>query len=321
MAIFKAQPLGRKGIDFKKVDITALDDYDHWKATTTSVRVYDDKDDYTLFTGSGIKIKQAGGVLKDVTAGTVTELTITIDGTKTLSVTGLSLKAAKIHDYFADHDAWGALQYLVSGNDTITGTKYADKLYAGKGNDKVSGGAGNDLMSGDAGNDTLTGGDGNDTLIGGTGSDTLAGGAGVDTLHGGTGNDTLKGEAGNDTLYGGAGADRLNGGKNADVFVFKSIKDSTVAQSNRDTVYDFSHGQGDKINLKAIDANQQKGSYSDQSFKLIGDDAFSGKAGELRYQKMGGDTYLYGDVNGDGKADFSILFKGAIDFVKSDFIL
>ncbi|MFC3071796.1 calcium-binding protein [Shinella pollutisoli] len=357
MATFKTKAVGGAGVEFAALDIEALAGYDFWRATSKSVKLYDNASNYTLFSGSGIRFKQSGGTLKDVTAGTVKGLDVVVSGAKLLSVTGLNLKASKIYDYFEENNAKGALNYLLSGHDKITGTKYADqlsggagndvikggggrdvlsggagrdtldggtgndRLSGGSGNDKLFGGSGADLISGDSGKDILQGGSGNDTLIGGSGNDTLIGGTGGDTLHGGTGNDTLKGDAGSDTLYGGRGADKLSGGKNADVFVFKSIAESTVAKSGRDTVYDFSHGQGDKINLKAIDANQQRGSYSDQSFTFIEDDAFSGKAGELRYEKKGSNTYLYGDVNGDGKADFSILFRGAIDFVKGDFIL
>ena len=38
-------------------------------------------------------------------------------------------------------------------------------------------------------------------------------------------------------------------------------------------------------------------------------------------RKKAGDTYLLGDVNGDGKADFSIRFDASLGFLKADFIL
>ncbi len=58
-----------------------------------------------------------------------------------------------------------------------------------------------------------------------------------------------------------------------------------------------------------------------QAFTFIGDDAFSGKAGELRYQKAASDTYVYADVNGDRKADFAIHFDDALSFSKGHFLL
>ncbi|WP_439631586.1 calcium-binding protein [Shinella sp.] len=160
---------------------------------------------------------------------------------------------------------------------------------------------------------------GNDKISGTKYADVLMGGKGADVLSGGGGKDILKGDAGNDKLYGGDGGDRLTGGSGADTFIFKSIKDSTVAASGRDTILDFSRSQKDKIDLAAIDASTKAG--GDQAFKFIGTDAFHNKAGELRFEKKGGDTLIHGDVNGDGKADFSILVDASITFKAGDFLL
>lgn len=141
----------------------------------------------------------------------------------------------------------------------------------------------------------------------------------ADVFWGGEGNDTLYGYGGNDKISGGNGADKLYGGTGADTFVFLSVKDSTVAPTGRDTIYDFSQKDKDKIDLKAIDADTTLA--KDQAFTFIGNKAFSRDAGELRYEKKGGDTYIHGDVNGDGKADFSILVDASITFTKADFIL
>lgn len=69
-----------------------------------------------------------------------------------------------------------------SGNDTVTGSDFADDLRGGAGNDTLNGGGGNDILTGDDGNDTLNGGGGNDILIGGNGTDTYHGGSGDDVL-------------------------------------------------------------------------------------------------------------------------------------------
>ena len=66
-------------------------------------------------------------------------------------------------------------------DDTIAGTRSANKLW---------GGGGNDDLSGDRGMDDLYGGDGDDVLDGGDADDTLEGGAGADELTGGDGDDT-----------------------------------------------------------------------------------------------------------------------------------
>jgi Ca2+-binding RTX toxin-like protein len=119
--------------------------------------------------------------------------------------------------------------------------------------------------------------------------------------------DTLLGGAGKDTLYGGLGADDLGGGAGADTFVFKSVKESVASTSGMDHVLDFSVAQKDHIDLKAIDANTKLA--GNQAFSFIGTSKFDGKAGELRYEKHGTSTYVYGDVDGDKKADFGIVLE------------
>lgn len=158
---------------------------------------------------------------------------------------------------------------------------------------------------------------GNDSIYGGRYADILLGYKGNDLLSGKAGNDKLYGGDGNDSLYGGAGHDYLNGGAGSDTFIFRSISDSTYASSGRDTIYDFS--SQDRIDLSAIDANQKVA--GNQAFAYIGKSAFHGVSGELRFEKHASDTYVYGDVNGDKKADFSIHLDDAVDIYKAYFLL
>jgi Ca2+-binding RTX toxin-like protein len=143
--------------------------------------------------------------------------------------------------------------------------------------------------------------------------------SGNDQIYGGRGDDLLEGFGGNDKLVGGLGADDLFGGAGADTFVFRSITDSKVAWSGRDVIYDFSKAQRDRIDLSVIDANTRVA--GNQAFSFIGTKAFDGKAGELRYEKVGSYTHIYGDVNGDKKADFAITLKGLHTLAASDFLL
>ena len=231
-----------------------------------------------------------------------------------------------------------------SGNDKITGNQVSNILYGNGGNDVLNGDAGNDFLIGGVGADRLNGGSGTDTasyagatkgvvanlassatntndakgdiyssienLTGSSFADQLSGNAGANTLTGGAGNDLLTGRAGADDLYGGAGADR---------FIFAATSDSTMAAAGQDTVFDFLASQGDRIDLSRIDANTKIG--GDQAFTFINTSAFTGKAGELRYTKMASDTYIYGDVNGDRKADFAIHLDDAITMQKGYFLL
>jgi serralysin len=147
----------------------------------------------------------------------------------------------------------------------------------------------------------------------------LIGSSGSDTYTGTRFSDRIKGGAGSDKLTGGAGADDLWGGEGTDTFIFKSVGESTVKSSGRDTIFDFSVQQKDKIHLSSIDANSLKG--GNQAFEFIGTRAFSGEAGELQYRKASSDTYVSGDVNGDKIADFTVHFDDAIDFGQSYFVL
>ncbi|MFH5923547.1 hypothetical protein [Roseomonas xinghualingensis] len=203
-----------------------------------------------------------------------------------------------------------------SGNDKLYGGAGDDRLEGGEGKDTLDGGAGNDILLGGAGDDKLAGGDGNDQLDGGDGKDTLDGGNGNDILLGGAGKDTLLGGAGNDRLVGGLDADKLTGGAGNDTFVFSQLADSKVGGS-RDVITDFA--KGDLIDLSAIDAMAKLN--GDQAFSFIGNQKFTGKAGELHAIQSGGDTLIEGDVNGDGKADFQIELSGFHNLAASDFIL
>lgn len=209
--------------------------------------------------------------------------------------------------------------YGGTGNDEAYGGAGNDQLYGGVGKDVLYGGAGRDVLYGGTGNDELYGGAGNDELNGGTGKDILAGGAGNDTLRGGDGNDEISGGAGNDRIVGGKGADLLSGGSGKDMFVFNTLTDSTLKTSDRDTILDFNGKAGDRIDLSGIDANT--GASGNQSFSFIGSDKFSGKAGELRFEKTASDTFVYGDVDGDGTADFAILVAGNTTLLKDYFVL
>lgn len=285
----------KSGANFKEIiseKLQTILDYDREIAKPTYLEFRDDSKNYMTFSGTNLKYKMVGGEVFGVTAGTITAFKVVSDGIAVLDVTNLSLTGKALTAAIDSGNTMTFLNAFLAGDDVIKATNYVDLFW---------------------------GGNGNDTLYGYNGNDTLSGGNGVDKLYGGAGNDTLKSDAGNDRLEGGAGADKLYGGAGADTFVFLSVKDSTVAASGRDTIFDFSQKEGDRINLKVIDADTTLA--NDQAFTFIGNKAFSKDAGELRYVKTGGVTYIQGDVNGDGKADFMIGVDASINFTKADFIL
>jgi serralysin len=212
------------------------------------------------------------------------------------------------------------------GFENVFGSEYADTVY---GNDE-----GNNKLYGLGGNDFIAGKEGNDYLSGGKGRDQLFGGLGNDKLIGGDSNDKLEGQTGNDVLVGGKGADIIFGQGGRDVFDYNSLSDSTTSKTGRDFIrFDINRGnsrESDKLDLSTIDA--KTGVKGNNKFFLAGkESAFSGQKGELIYSYVSGksidgaftlnNTLIRGDVNGDKKADFSILLNNQQALLSDDFIL
>lgn len=138
----------------------------------------------------------------------------------------------------------------------------------------------------------FNGGNKRDRLTGNVLANILRGNKGRDSLIGDLGNDVLKGGADNDRLDGGEGADLIIGGGGMDRFIYRSIADSAIGQS--DTIRKLT--RDDRFDFRNFDA--------DVKFEFIGNDNFSGTAGELRTTR----TSLQADLDGDGSADFQVNF-------------
>ncbi|MGL4968488.1 MAG: calcium-binding protein [Inquilinus sp.] len=253
-----------------------------------------------------------------------------------------NLLGSSHNDFLKGSDQANILQGA-AGKDSIIGLGGNDTLEGGDGSDGLDGGAGADVLRGGAGADGLGGGDGSDTasywyssvgvtvdLATGTGhggdaeGDTLSdfeilsGSQSDDHLSGDALANTLQGWNGNDVLAGGAGKDVLAGGAGADRFAFMTTGDSLTG-ANADRISDFTHAQGDKIDLSAIDANT--GAAGDQAFTFISTGLYTGQAGQLRFVSDGTVTTIAGDTNGDGVSDFHIQLAGSIGVVAGDFVL
>ncbi|MGK9233641.1 calcium-binding protein [Inquilinus limosus] len=221
-----------------------------------------------------------------------------------------------------------------AANEVLDGDSLRDVMDGGAGDDVLRGGAGGDTLNGGAGIDTASyytgstgitvslltgtgsGGDAaGDTL---TGIENISGSQGVDSLVGNDGANVLQGWAGNDILNGARGKDTLTGGAGADRFVYGGTIHSPVG-AGADRITDFSHAQGDRIDLSIIDANTSVS--GNQAFSFIGTGLYTGTAGQLRYAVSGGVTTVAGDVNGDGTSDFHIQLTGSIVLVAGDFVL
>ncbi len=216
-----------------------------------------------------------------------------------------------------------------SGNDTIEGNALANALQGGAGHDTVSyhgssAGVTVDLKlmiaqeTKGAGIDTLSG---FENLTGSDFKDQLLGDALANILKGNDGADSLGGGAGRDTLIGGLGQDNLTGGWGGDKFQFASVDESGINAMTRDTLIDFKHNQGDKIDLSAIDANIAIAGNNSFAKPTVGS-VFSGlfaNRGELYFDQT--THILYGNNDMDSLADFSIRLSGVTNLSATDFIL
>lgn len=244
--------------------------------------------------------------------------------------------------------------YGEDGDDYIKGGRQNDQIFGGAGNDRLFGEWGDDLIDGGTGIDivsylTSPGGvtirlavsvqqdtivSGIDTLRnienveGSNFADDLAGNTRANVIWGLNGNDLLTGFTGDDQLLGGAGADLLDGGvgrdiatggTGADIFRYGGVDFAGLDAATADRITDFSRSEGDRIDVSRVDANATN-SASD-AFVFIGTAAFAGSAGQLRYEIVGGNTRVMGDINGDGNADFLIRVDGSLALLAADFVL
>lgn len=248
---------------------------------------------YTL-TLTGVNLSGASFLPEN---GTISDINLLKGETSLVAISGLSLPASRLLDA-AD---------LENEENDDEEDQDDDDILCGDDDDHVNGGIGDD---------DIYGGKGNDKLLGGTDNDLLCGENGNDDLFGGKGKDDLRGGAGKDDLYGGAGKDILRGGSGSDQFVFKSKGDSGVTAATCDLITDFL--RGDKIDFSAIDANGNVA--GNQRFKFVTE--FTGKAGELEWDKTSKGFKVSGDVNGDGIADFSVQVNTtAAKLYSADFLL
>jgi Ca2+-binding RTX toxin-like protein len=122
----------------------------------------------------------------------------------------------------------------------------------------VDGAAGNDTVTGTGFADDLRGAAGKDSLYGGGGNDHLAGGLGNDKLDGGTGDDDISGGVGKDILTGGDGADRFAfsemGSTNRDTVLDYSFADNDMIDISAllDATFDVSSNVADFVRLTAV---------------------------------------------------------------------
>ncbi|WP_238232821.1 SwmB domain-containing protein, partial [Methylobacterium thuringiense] len=255
--------------------------------------------DATNIPAAGAFAVTVGGSAVGVSGVAVNSTAQTVTLTLAASVTSGQAVTVAYTDPTAGNDVL-AVQDL-AGNDAAT-------LAAQGVTNSTPGSAGITINDTDAGN----------VINGGPGNDTLRGNGGNDTINGGDGNDYISGGAGDDVLIGGPGTDQLYGGAGADRFVFQSLADFGPASAP--DFIELIAGDGDQIDLSAIDANSLI--LGTQGFTFIGTGAFTGQAGQLRYQRgtQGGTQLVSADTNGDSQPDFQFVVA-APTLAAANFIL
>ena len=209
--------------------------------------------------GDGNDVAIGGGGADRLVGGAGAHDTLSYAGSAGAVIVDLAAQTAAGGDATGDvfrgfEDVDGGL-----GNDTITGTARANRLYGSAGDDTVSGGDGNDTVEGGTGVDVLDGGGGIDTLafthaaggavvnlsngfangsafgdtfvnfenlLGSAWTDTFTGSDGGQRISGAGGNDILDGGAGNDVVVGGSGVDTMDGGAGIDTLSYATAAGS-----------------------------------------------------------------------------------------------
>jgi Ca2+-binding RTX toxin-like protein len=284
--------------------LISFGDIDGAEITTTATKI-------TLDYGGGYK-EVFGGSFQyngdgDLIGGTLTSYAEIENGVTLVTVTG-SVPAMTFLAWFEAGDEAAALNHLLAGADSITGSNLGDYLFGLGGNDAINGNGGND---------------------------SLYGGFGLDTLNGGAGNDYLDG--GND-----ASADVMNGGIGDDVFIvqYAGDKANELAGEGYDRVYAWTGYQigsnvemltlmetaplgygndGDNTIIGNNAANELRGyGGADTLDGMLGNDILDGGLGADTLKGGGGDdTYIFDSV-GDKAIDLAAgVFGGGVDHIMS----
>lgn len=318
------------------VDWTLGDNLEHLSLVGTQARHGTGNGLNNIIGGNAADNLLDGGAGADVLLGGAGADTYIVDNGGDRVVEGADAGIDRVLSSLADYLLPNNIETLVltaPGNANGTGNALDNLLLAGAGDNVLNGGLGNDTLSyAQAGAGVVvrlstsqaqaTGGSGVDTLrnlenlIGSDYADTLGGHSSDNSLQGRAGNDVLNGGDGNDVLDGGSGADALNGGSGADRYVFGTLEDLGLGEL-ADLIYGFNAGEGDRIDLSALDGNPLTAAR--EAFSYLDGAAFSDSdaSGQLRFA----DGVLYGSSNADNAAEFMIKLLGVTDLSANDLLV
>ena len=213
--------------------------------------------------------------------------------------------------------------YLGNGSDTFTGGNSTSIIYGSAGADTITGGAASDAVdysdsaagvTVDLNAGTASGGDAQGDILSNievvfgsqTASNTLTGDASDNALYGGVQADVISGGDGNDFIVGGLGVDTMTGGTGDDIFF--TLGNYTGGFAG--TINDFEVGD---VVAGTVAYDDSVGFFQIQ---FIGTAAFSGVAGEMRFEKVSGQTLIHLDTTGDSVANETLtISNGEFDLV------
>ena len=169
------------------VSLSSLEEFDILNSANIGSATFAGDNSSIVVTLGGVEIKFTGDfpssgptTASDLSAGIITGIEVRVGGLLSYTISDLSMLGSNLLDYVdaADPDAWIG-DVLLAGDDTITGSDFADLL---------DGYGGADTITGGGGLDTIHGGDGDDILVVRSPEEVEAG----ETYDGGAENDTLK---------------------------------------------------------------------------------------------------------------------------------
>ena len=206
-------------------------------------------------TGKNVSDILVGGVLGDLISGNAGDDILIGDNVRIEFLAGVITKIE-------------TKDFLLGGNDTVSGSAGHDTAIGGSFDDSIAGAAGDDVLIGDNARMTFAGGkiskiettdaagdttpNGRDTITGDEGSDTLLGGADADTIQGNTGNDVILGDNGTleyqltqtgpviAKIFTGTpdfgGADTIEGNAGSDILLGGAVNDSIKGNDSADVL-------------------------------------------------------------------------------------
>ncbi|MFY8148560.1 MAG: hypothetical protein ACOVNL_04990 [Prochlorococcaceae cyanobacterium] len=189
-----------------------------------------------------------------------------------------------------------------SYNDVITGTSQNDVIVGGYGGDRMSGSPSKGSSSADL-NAAIASSSQNSFTLQAKARGVKASSAETNSV------------AASPTTDSNSPQSTSQGGK--DTFRYLRADSSLHSKGMRDVITDFS--PDDVIDLAMVDADTTKP--GQQHFRWIDEDAFKKRAGHLRIELGNVNSYLQGDVDGNGLVDFEIKLKEIDTFSRNQLLL